>query len=74
MEFLLYSEVIFNIGFGVVENCLKVGEDFNKRDDYGSVFLYCINFYDDEVYRMVQFFLNYGVDMFSRDGLGRLLF
>ena len=74
MEFPLHSEVILNTGLGAVENCLKAGEDPNKRDDYGSAPLHCINFYDDEAYRMVQLLLNYGADMFSRDGLGRLPF
>ncbi|PFX20234.1 Potassium channel AKT3 [Stylophora pistillata] len=74
MEFLLHSEVILNNGLEAVENYLKAGEDPNKRDDYGSAPLHCINFYDDEAYKMVQLLLNYGADMFSRDGLGRLPF
>lgn len=44
------------------------------RDEYGGVVLYLVNYYDDEVNKMVEFLFNYGVDMFSRDGLGSFLF
>ena len=74
MEFPLHSEVILNTGLEAVENCLKAGEDPNKRDDFGNAPLHCISFSDDEAYRMVQLLLNYGADMFSRDGIGRLPF
>ena len=74
MEFPLHREVILNNGLEAVENCLRAGEDPNARDDYGSPALHCINYYDDEAYKMVQLLLNYGADMYSRDRLGRLPF
>lgn len=74
MEFPLHSEVILNNGLEAVENCLKAGEDPNARDDHGSPPLHCINYYDDEAYKMVQLLLNYGADMYGRDRLGRLPF
>ena len=63
MEFPLYSEVIFSNGLEAVKICLKAGEDPNERDDYGRPPLNCINYYDDEAYKMVQLLLNYGADM-----------
>lgn len=53
MDFLFYCEVMLNSSLEIVENCLKGGEDFNSRDDYGNIFLYCVNYYDEEGYKMV---------------------
>lgn len=74
MDFALHCEVTLNSGLETVENCLKGGEDPNWKDEYGSAPLHCINYYDEEAYKMVQLLLNYGADMMSRDGLGTLPF
>lgn len=74
MDFPLHCEVTLNSSLETVENCLKGGEDPNRRDDYGSTPLHCVNYYDEVAYKMVQLLLNYGADMLSRDGLGRLPF
>ena len=74
MDFPLHCEVTLNSGLETVENCLKGGEDPNGKDDYGSAPLHCINYYDEQAYKMVQLLLNYGADMLCRDGLGRLPF
>ena len=74
MEFPLHCEVTLNSSLETVENCLKGGEDPNSRDDNGSTPLHCVNYYDEEAYKMVQLLLNYGADLLCRDGLGRLPF
>ncbi|KAJ7391519.1 E3 ubiquitin-protein ligase [Desmophyllum pertusum] len=73
-EFSFHDEVTLNSGLETVENCLKGGEDPNRRDDYGSAPLHCVSYFDEEAHKMVQLLLNYGADMLSRDGLGRLPF
>ena len=74
MDFPLHCEVTLNSSLETVENCLKGGEDPNSRDDYGSTPLHCVNYYDEEAYKMVQLLLNHGADLLCRDGLGRLPF
>ncbi|XP_020624487.1 uncharacterized protein LOC110061963 [Orbicella faveolata] len=74
MDYPLHCEVTLNSSLEIVENCLKGGEDPNSRDDYGSTPLHCVNYYDEEAYKMVQLLLDHGADMFCRDGLGRLPF
>lgn len=74
MDFPLHCEVTLNSSLETVENCLKGGEDPNSRDDYGNTPLHCVNYYDEEAYKMVQLLLNHGADLLTRDGVGRLPF
>ena len=74
MEFSLHCEVTLNNSLEAVENCLKAGEDPNGIDDYGNAPLHCINYYDEEAFKMVELLLSYGANMLQRDRLGRLPF
>ena len=74
MEFSLHCEVTVNNRLEAVENCLKAGEDPNGIDDYGNAPLHCINYYDEEAFKMVELLLSYGANMLQRDRLGRLPF
>ena len=74
MEFSLHCEVTLNNSLEAVENCLKAGEDPNGIDDYGNAPLHCINYYDEEAFKMVELLLSCGANMLQRDRLGRLPF